>query len=100
MYILGDIGNTDTKIFLVSTRNKIIKKINFPSKDLNQKKLSKYISSLKPNYKSINKILFCSVVPNTFNIIKKFLSKKTKINCYEVKNLSRMYKINNKVNKK
>ena len=87
MYILGDIGNTDTKIFLVSTRNKIIKKINFPSKKLNQKKLSKYISSLKPNYKSINKILFCSVVPNTFNIIKKFLSNKTKINCYEVKNL-------------
>ena len=49
MYILGDIGNTNTKIFLVSTRNKIIKKINFPSKELNQKKLSKYISSLKPN---------------------------------------------------
>ena len=100
MYILGDIGNTDTKIFLVSTRNKIIKKINFPSKDLNQKKLSKYISSLKPNYKSINKILFCSVVPNTFNIIKKFLSNKTKINCYEVKNLDIKSLIKIKVNYK
>ena len=100
MYILGDIGNTDTKIFLVSTRNKIIKKINFPSKELNQKKLSKYISSLKPNYKSINKILFCSVVPNTFNIIKKFLSKKTKINCYEVKNLDIKSLIKIKVNYK
>ena len=41
MYILGDIGNTDTKLFLVSARNKIIKKINFPSKELNQKKLDK-----------------------------------------------------------
>ena len=100
MYILGDIGNTDTKIFLVSTRNKIIKKINFPSKELNQKKLSKYIISLKPNYKSINKILFCSVVPNTFNIIKKFLSKKTKINCYEVKNLDIKSLIKIKVNYK
>ena len=100
MYILGDIGNTDTKIFLVSTRNKIIKKINFPSKELNQKKLSKYISSFKPNYKSINKILFCSVVPNTFNIIKKFLSKKTKINCYEVKNLDIKSLIKIKVNYK
>ena len=28
MYILGDIGNTDTKIFLVSKRNKILKRIN------------------------------------------------------------------------
>ncbi|MBT5214257.1 MAG: type III pantothenate kinase [Pelagibacteraceae bacterium] len=87
MYILGDIGNTDTKLCLVSTKNKIIKKIIFPSKNLNQKKLSKYFSSLKPNYKKIKKILFCSVVPKSFNLIKKFLSKKTKIKCYEVKNL-------------
>ena len=87
MYILGDIGNTDTKLFLVSTKHKIIKKIAFPSKNLNQKKLSKYFSSLKPNYKKIKKILFCSVVPKSFNLIKKFLSKKTKIKCYEVKNL-------------
>ena len=28
MYILGDIGNTDTKLFLVSPKNKILKKIN------------------------------------------------------------------------
>jgi type III pantothenate kinase len=87
MHILGDIGNTDTKLFLVSTKNKIIKKITFQSKNLNQKKLSKYFSLLKPNYQKINKILFCSVVPKSFNLIKKFLSKKTKINCYEVKNL-------------
>ena len=31
MYILGDIGNTDTKLFLVSTKNKIIKKVPSPS---------------------------------------------------------------------
>ena len=87
MYILGDIGNTDTKLCLVSGRNKIIKKINFSSKSLNQQKLIKYFNSLKPNYIKINKILFCSVVPKSFNLIKKFLSKKTKIKCYEVKNL-------------
>ena len=28
MYILGDIGNSDTKLCLVSTRNKIVKKID------------------------------------------------------------------------
>ena len=87
MYILGDIGNSDTKLCLVSTRNKIVKKINFPSKNLNDQKLTRYFNSLKPDYKKINKILFCSVVPKSFNLIKKFLSKKTKIKCYEVKNL-------------
>jgi type III pantothenate kinase len=47
MYILGDIGNTDTKLCLVSAKNKIIKKITFPSKNLNNEKLTKYfISSL------------------------------------------------------
>ncbi len=39
MYILGDIGNTDTKIFLVSKRNKILKKITFISKKISNKKL-------------------------------------------------------------
>ncbi len=87
MYILGDIGNSDTKLCLVSTRNKIVKKINFPSKNLNNQKLTRYFNSLKPNYKKINKILFCSVVPISFDLIKKFISKKTKIKCYEVKNL-------------
>jgi type III pantothenate kinase len=87
MYILGDIGNSDTKLCLVSTRNKIVKKINFSSKNLNDQKLTRYFNSLKPNYKKINKILFCSVVPKSFDLIKKFISKKTKIKCYEVKNL-------------
>ena len=41
MYILGDIGNTETKIWLVSKNNKIIKKINFLSKDITNSKLSK-----------------------------------------------------------
>mgnify|MGYP000724520393 CR=1 FL=1 len=34
MYILGDIGNTDTKIFLVSKRNKVLKRITFISKKI------------------------------------------------------------------
>ena len=69
-------------------------------KNLNQNKLSKYFSLLKPNYQKINKILFCSVVPKSFNLIKKFLSKKTRINCYEVKNLNLKSLIKIKVNYK
>ena len=88
MYILGDIGNTETKIFLVSINNKIIKKLTYSTKDLNQTKLKKLFINFKIDYEKINKILFCSVVPKSFNIIKKFLSKKTKIKCYEVKDLN------------
>ena len=88
MHILGDIGNTETKIVLVSLDNKITKKLTFITKDINQIKLEKLFINFKIDFKKINKILFCSVVPKSFNIIKKFLSKKTKIKCFEVKNLN------------
>ena len=88
MYILGDIGNTETKIWLVSKKNKIIKKINFSSKEITNNKLSLKFKKNNFKFKDIKKILFCSVVPQTFNLIKKFLSKKTNRNCYEVKNLN------------
>ena len=58
MYILGDIGNTETKIFLVSLNNRIIKKIIFPSKDVNYIKLNKLFNKLRLDYKKIKKILF------------------------------------------
>ena len=35
MYILGDIGNTETKVFLVTSKYKVIKKINFSTKNIN-----------------------------------------------------------------
>ena len=88
MYILGDIGNTETKIFLLSINNRIIKKLILSSKDINHSKLDKLFANFKIDYKKIKKILFCSVVPKSFNIIKKYLSKKTKLKCYEVKDLN------------
>ena len=100
MYIFGDIGNTETKICLVSLNNKILKKTTFLSKDINQNKLNKFLSDLKLDYKKIQKILFCSVVPKSFNLIKKFLLKKTLIRCYEVKNLNLRSLIKIKVNYK
>ena len=88
MYILGDIGNTETKIFLLSVNNRIIKKLILSSKDINHSKLDKLFANFKIDYKKIKKILFCSVVPKSFNIIKKYFSKKTKLKCYEVKDLN------------
>ena len=88
MYILGDIGNTETKIWLVSKKNKILKKINFLSKELTNNTLTNIFKTSNFNFKYVEKILFCSVVPQTFNLIKKFLSKKSKKKCYEVKSLN------------
>ena len=88
MYILGDIGNTETKLCLVSKKNKILKKIIFLSKSINDKQLSNLLKKNKIQLDKIEKVLFCSVVPKTFNIIKRFLSKKVKPKCFEVKNLN------------
>ena len=88
MYILGDIGNTETKVCIVSKKNKILKKITFLSKSVNINQLNSLFKKNKIQLKKIEKILFCSVVPGTFQIIKKFLSKKIKLKCLEVKNLN------------
>jgi type III pantothenate kinase len=88
MYILGDIGNSDTKIFLVNNKSKIIKKFTCTTKNLNHVKINKLFNHFKVDYKKLKKLLFCSVVPSSFLKIKKFLSKKTKIKCHEVKSLN------------
>ena len=100
MYILGDIGNTETKLCLVSKNNKILKKITFLSKTVNSKQLNSLFNKNKIKLKKIEKILFCSVVPKTFSILKKFFSKKVKLKCFEVKNLNLKSLIKIKVNYK
>ena len=49
MFIVGDIGNTDTKICLVNSKKKIIRKINFSSKNITDNQLKKILRYL--NYK-------------------------------------------------
>ena len=98
MYILGDIGNSVTKVFLVNKKNKILKNISFPSKTISNQVLNSKFKSLIKDFALIDKVLFCSVVPKSFNLVKKFLSKKTKKKCYEVKDLELKSLINIKVN--
>ena len=88
MFILGDIGNSETKIFLVNQEGKIIKKTNLSSRGTTKLILHKKFKILTNDFKNIKKILFCSVVPKNFKLIKKFISKKTKIKCYEIKELN------------
>ncbi len=100
MYIFGDIGNTETKLFLVNFKGKIFKKTTFITKNITFTKLSLIFKNLSFDFKKVEKILFCSVVPNSFKIIKSFLSKKTKIKCYEIKNLNLRSLLKIKVNYK
>ena len=100
MYIFGDIGNSETKIFLVIPNNKIVRNINLQSKNINEKKLNSKFKILVKDFKNVNKILFCSVVPKNFIMIKKFLSKKTNLRCYEIKDLNLKSLINISVNYK
>ena len=77
MIILGDIGNTETKICLVNNNDKIIKKIVIPSKGKKLNLLNKYFKKL--DFSSIDKILFCSVVPSTYKELKDISTIKQKL---------------------
>ena len=85
MYILGDIGNTETKLCIVSKNNKISKKITFLSKSVNNNQLNILFKKNKIQLNKIEKILFCSVVPKTFAKIKKFCQKKLNQNVLRLK---------------
>ncbi len=98
MYILGDIGNSETKVFLVNSDYKIIRNINFSSKQINKKIINSNFKLLVKDFKKIKKILFCSVVPKSFTLVKNFLQKKTKCRCYEIKDLNLKSLININVN--
>ena len=100
MIIVGDIGNTETKICLVNSKKKVIKRVTLNTKKINTILLKKSLSNLKLQTKLINKCLFCSVVPTTFDEIKIFFKKNYKIKCYELKKLKIKKLIKIKVNYK
>ena len=59
MYILGDIGNTETKLCLVSKNNKILKKIIFLSKSASNNQLNILFNLI---LFFLNKLLSCLMV--------------------------------------
>jgi type III pantothenate kinase len=100
MIIVGDIGNTETKICLVNSKNKIIKRITINTKKINSYLLKKSLNNLNIKNILINKCLFCSVVPKSFNKIKIFFNRFYKIKCFELKKLKLNKLIKIKVNYK
>ena len=100
MYLVGDIGNTETKICLLNNRYKKIKKITLNTQKLSMKYLTHKTLLIKKNFKNVEKLLFSSVVPDKYKVIKKFFKIKTKKNSFEIKELNLNKIINIKVNKK
>lgn len=99
MYLIGDIGNTNIKICLFNSKLISIKKINFSTSSLNKKYLYNNLKFLKKYKNKIDTILFSSVVPKLYKLIKKILKKIITIRCLELKNcnLNKFVKI--KVNR-
>ena len=96
--LIGDIGNTITKICLIEFKNLKVKKIiyldskNILSKNLLKRNLKKILKNT-----SINKVaLFSSVVPKYQLIFKRFLKKVYKIKLREIKEktINKIIKIN------
>ena len=84
--LIGDIGNTLTKLCLVNEKSLIIREYSIETKYLiKEKKLIKFLNQIL-NKKIKKKILFSSVVPKVFQKINRFLKKK-KYQTYEIKKL-------------
>ena len=98
MYLIGDIGNTDIKLCLFNDNKKKIKKIILKTEKLSFSYMRFKLKGIK--FKNIKKILFCSVVPKSYKLVKKFFNSHTNIKCKEIKDLKISKLIKIKVNKK
>jgi type III pantothenate kinase len=99
-FLVGDIGNTLTKICLINFNFKIIKSFSIETNKLNKTNYQNIFFNKILKYKVNKKILFSSVVPLIYKLIKKNLSKK-KYKIFELKNLkiSKIVTLNvNKIN--
>ena len=94
-YIVGDIGNTSTKICILDDKFKILRCLSFATTKIYRKNFLK--STLKNLLnKNLNpNLLFSSVVPTAFKEIKKIF-KPTKFKLFEIKDfdLKKIIKVN------
>ena len=100
MYVIGDIGNTETKICVYSSQKKIIKKIILKSNLITNNYLKNKLIFIYKKKSHIKKVIFSSVVPKKFKLIKAFLLKNLKLKSFEIKDLSIKKLIKISVNKK
>ena len=94
-YIVGDIGNTSTRICLLNQKFLIVKSVIFDTKIIFKKKHFRNIFKKLLKKKLNSKFLFSSVVPSAFNEIKKnFKSSKYKVIEIKSLNIKKVIKIN------
>ena len=96
MYVIGDIGNTETKICLFDDKKKLLKKKIFDTNTLKKFNLNNRLKFINLYSKKIDKVLFSSVVPDVFKNIKKSIKRKFRLEVKELKqyNLKKILKIN------
>ena len=94
-YIIGDIGNTYTKISILNYKFDIKKSYNLKTHKLYQKKNINIFFKKFLNKNLHNKVLFSSVVPNVYKLVKDYL-KENKFQTYEIKdlNIKKILKVN------
>ena len=94
-YLVGDIGNTLTKISILNDKFYIKKSYSVDTNKLDKNKnINKFFNKILNN--NLNKkVLFSSVVPKVYKIIKKYLEKNN-IKSFEIKDLKikKILKIN------
>ena len=101
MYLIGDIGNTETKIFLFDQNFKIKKKWNLQSIKISRRYLYSNMRFLISKRSKVKKIIFSSVVPKSFFLIKEFLNKEIKkVRVIELKQINLKNLIKLRVNRK
>ena len=99
MYLITDIGNTETKIFYFDAKLKIKNKIICKTDLLNSKNFEKKIKSLKKYHLKLNKVIISSVVPKSERILKNIFYKILKKKIYSFKKINLKKFVNIQVNK-
>jgi type III pantothenate kinase len=98
-YIVGDIGNTFTKVCALNNKFKIIKSFNFETSKIFKKNYLRITLKNQLNKKLNPILLFSSVVPDAFKEIKKIF-KSTRFKPFEIKDFDLKKIININVKKK
>ena len=95
MYLIGDIGNTETKICLFNNKRKLLKKRIFDTNNFEKINLSDKFKFLNSYRKKIDKTMFSSVVPNVYKDVKESIKKKLRVEVKDLKqlNLKKILKI-------
>ena len=100
MYLIGDIGNTETKCFILDKNFKKKRKIFLKTKQINKKYINKNLHHFSSQLKKIKYVLFCSVVPSSYKTFKIYFKSKFQIKIHELKQVYTSSLIKILVNKK